>query len=554
MENATLTITVVTLTRIIVPPLYLLVGVIVYRWLAPQLSPTSIRLASLLLAAQLLIIGKSIFLEPSSSFDAWLWNLHMEWNLPATLASTQLALAGAVAWSAAWLTRPRLALPTLYLLGLGAVLLFLAFDEYFTLHEFWTTWNYYLALGAAVVAATLLMALRSPPRLRKWQLCLLIGLSISALGAIQVERFGGICGDYGLVYIRDCPPNPNWEMEEVLEFLGIWLVLIAMLGHFSAADRAPSLRLRRLLYAFSALWILLIVPNARIWPLARQAYAQPATVSYASGATLLAYQVQERQQDLTVHLFISPAQWEYDGLGYSIYLADQVSGETIHSRSTRAHRRLEFFLAPGYQPAYRQWTRLAYPAAAPKNRALWVVVSLWQKEGDQYLPEPIVSSDRRLLSDTKILLDDLVLKDVSVEAAAQPIARFNVGFALEAVEMPKTAAPGEALPIAFNWRSDADGSEDYAQFLHLGHAETGEYFVYDQLPLGDRLPTRLWYAGLADSETWSVPLPADLAPGEYRVFTGLYRVSDGERLPVTDADGAPWLDNRVALGKMIIEG
>ena len=63
----------------------------------------------------------------------------------------------------------------------------------------------------------------------------------------------------------------------------------------------------------------------------------------------------------------------------------------------------------------------------------------------------------------------------------------------------------------------------------------------------------LWYSGLADSEVWSVPLPADLAPGRYEVFTGLYRARDGERVPTTDADGAPWLDNRVALGTLTLD-
>ena len=47
--------------------------------------------------------------------------------------------------------------------------------------------------------------------------------------------------------------------------------------------------------------------------------------------------------------------------------------------------------------------------------------------------------------------------------------------------------------------------------------------------------------------------PADLAPGRYEVFTGLYRARDGERVPTTDADGQPWLDNRVALGTLTVD-
>ena len=74
--------------------------------------------------------------------------------------------------------------------------------------------------------------------------------------------------------------------------------------------------------------------------------------------------------------------------------------------------------------------------------------------------------------------------------------------------------------------------------------------VYDQQPLGPRLPTRLWYSGLADSETWRVPLPADVAPGRYAVYTGLYRANDKERLPAVGADGALFPDARIPLANL----
>ena len=54
-------------------------------------------------------------------------------------------------------------------------------------------------------------------------------------------------------------------------------------------------------------------------------------------------------------------------------------------------------------------------------------------------------------------------------------------------------------------------------------------------------------------EVWQVPLPADLAPGRYEVFTGLYRTRDLERVPASDMDGEPWLDGRVLLGSLVLE-
>ena len=109
------------------------------------------------------------------------------------------------------------------------------------------------------------------------------------------------------------------------------------------------------------------------------------------------------------------------------------------------------------------------------------------------------------------------------------------------------------LNLQFDWRSDENGLEDYVQFLHFVREASGAWWGFDQQPLGPRLPTRLWYPGLAGSETWLVPLQADLAPGSYAVYTGLYRLRDLERIPVTDADAVPWPENRVALGTLVIE-
>ncbi len=104
------------------------------------------------------------------------------------------------------------------------------------------------------------------------------------------------------------------------------------------------------------------------------------------------------------------------------------------------------------------------------------------------------------------------------------------------------------------WETTADGEEDWVQFLHFVHEETGALWNHDQQPLGARLPTRLWYEGLRDTETWQITIPEDLAPGRYAVYTGLYRLSDLARLPVTDADGKPLPDARVPMGSIAISG
>ena len=235
-------------------------------------------------------------------------------------------------------------------------------------------------------------------------------------------------------------------------------------------------------------------------------------------------------------------------------MVDQVSGESIASRDEWADRQHGvWLLGPQYVPTYRQWMQVKIAPDAPPNRALWVVLTLWRKRDEAFVRQTVLDSDHRLLDDTQVVLDELVLPAVSADMSTAGLAKLDNGFVLAAVEMPEHAQAGETLRMSFTWRSDVDGQEDHVQFLHFGNVESGDWWVYDQLPLGDRLPTRLWYKGLADSEVWQAPLPADLAPGRYEVFTGLYRTRDLERVPASDADGVAWLDGRVSLGILLIE-
>ena len=550
MNSADVVVSSDALIRIFVILLYVPVGLASYRLLIPRLFPTGKRLATVMLAAQALVIVVTLESRPTAAFDRWLWDFHEEWNVPATLASAQLATVGGVALLIAWLARSRPIWQRLYFVGTGLVFLFLGLDEYLALHEFIQDWEIrYIALGAAVVAATLAVAWRSPRRERIWHLCLLFGLAVSVVGAMIFNAIPVTCGDLFFLPVDGC--LQFFVQEETLELIGIWLVLIAMLGHFTKAAAAPSATCRRLLYALPALWVLLLLLNSLIPRLELRLAAEPARAQFESGVTLHGYHLTRGDEAFFLRVYASGRQADYLGIGYSVHLVDQLTGESLARDDEWADHQHSFWLfGPDYQPFYRQALTLELPAQPPVNRALSLVLAIWRRQGGEYRRQATRNSDLRQHSDTQIVLDEVVIRADASAASADPIARFDNGFTLDPMTLPESARAGETLSIAFTWRSDVQGSEDHVQFLHLGHVESGEWWVYDQQPLGARLPTRLWYSGLADSETWQVPLPADLAPGRYEVLTGLYRVSDKERAPVTDVDGRPWLDNRVALGSL----
>ena len=112
------------LVRVLILLLYVPVCLIVFWRLVPRLSPISKRLATIMLAAQVLIIVVSLETRPGSTSEFLFWYLDGEGNFPAALAATQLALVGAVAMLVAWLARARPTGHRLYFAAIGLVFLY----------------------------------------------------------------------------------------------------------------------------------------------------------------------------------------------------------------------------------------------------------------------------------------------------------------------------------------------------------------------------------------------------------------------------------------------
>ncbi len=538
---------------IVLALLYAPVVWICYRRLMPRLAPAAWRLATSMLAAQVLVLLLSLGVQTSSKYARWLWDFHEEWNIPSTYAAVQLAVVGGVALLTGCFAKPRAAWRRLYLVGIGLVFLFLAVDEFLALHESIHNWGLrYLILGTAIVLATLALALRSPRATLKWHICLLAGLAMSAAGEIFVNELS-IPHDVkiGALYLDDS--LEFYILEEMMGCLGIWLTLVAMLGHFSSVALAPSRALRRLLYALPALGLAALLINALLPRLELPLLARPAAVRFESGLQLHGYRIDRWGPDALLRLYVSASQEAYMGLGYSVHLVDQVSGQSVASRDEWADRQHGIWLfGPEYAPLFRQWMYLNVPPESPTNRAYWIVLTLWRKKHGAFVRQKVLDSDLQLLSETQVVLGELVLPAPAAGHTSPPLVEFDNGFMLEAVTLPPQARAGETLRIPITWRSAENSREDHAQFLHFGHEESGAWWVFDQEPLGSRLPTRLWYTGLSDSEIWEVPLPTDLAAGSYAVYTGLYRKRDKERVIARDANGARFLDAYVPLGSMLV--
>jgi hypothetical protein len=93
-------------------------------------------------------------------------------------------------------------------------------------------------------------------------------------------------------------------------------------------------------------------------------------------------------------------------------------------------------------------------------------------------------------------------------------------------------APGETVTARLVWEAQQTPDVDYTAFAHLVGPDGQLAAQHDKPPLDGFLPTRTWYPGQRIADTFTLSVPADAAPGAYRLLTGMYDPATATRLPV----------------------
>ncbi len=102
--------------------------------------------------------------------------------------------------------------------------------------------------------------------------------------------------------------------------------------------------------------------------------------------------------------------------------------------------------------------------------------------------------------------------------------------------LPGQLRSGETLTITLHWQVLASVSADYSVFVHVipAHSPTAPPSAqHDAWPCVGHESTSQWQPGEGIADPHPITLPADLAPGPYAVWVGLYEWASGVRLPVT---------------------
>jgi hypothetical protein len=114
--------------------------------------------------------------------------------------------------------------------------------------------------------------------------------------------------------------------------------------------------------------------------------------------------------------------------------------------------------------------------------------------------------------------------------------------------MPPNQAGG-SLDLVLFWQARTPIAHDYTVFVHIRDANGTNVVQQDAQPLAGEYPTGQWHVGETIIDPRTIPLPPDLPPGNYQLWTGMYLLETLERLPVSDD---PSGDNAIPLGTLTI--
>jgi hypothetical protein len=124
----------------------------------------------------------------------------------------------------------------------------------------------------------------------------------------------------------------------------------------------------------------------------------------------------------------------------------------------------------------------------------------------------------------------------ALPAEQATFADFQEQIALIGYDLTGEARPGEEIRLTLYWKAQRPLAINYQVFVHLLGPDGLPVAQSDKLNPGE-FPTRRWPPDRYVRDEHRLLLPADLAPGPYRLTTGLWVMDDGWRLPLLDEEG-----------------
>jgi hypothetical protein len=283
---------------------------------------------------------------------------------------------------------------------------------------------------------------------------------------------------------------------------------------------------------------------------------------------------------------------DFDGkirlLGYDAYLSDYTPGgrlkldlywqalipldhdytvaiqllDSANQRATGIDLLLGFdYILPYYSSRWQpsEVIRQTYEVELPNTDAAPFRVAVIVYDDMHRLP--ISASSVEILGDAAAITGVSVLPDsqsmVALADPTQPDLTFGgrvklVNASLASSTVINTAQTEEGLEFRLTWQALKHPDSRLHLFLHFLDSNNMLAAQWDG-PLSATFPTDTWPPLSEWQETYRLPLPAKMMPGEYTLWAGVYRPITGDRLLIEDNSQTIFLDNRFVLSTISVK-
>ena len=120
-------------------------------------------------------------------------------------------------------------------------------------------------------------------------------------------------------------------------------------------------------------------------------------------------------------------------------------------------------------------------------------------------------------------------------------------------DLPNSSGiPGGPLSVKLYWHATRPVKESYKVFVHLLDPNGILRAQQDSIPHSGTLPTDQWLAGEYVPDDYTLTVPRDVLPGEYRIEIGMYSPETGARAPVLNDSGARLPNDRILLDTPVL--
>lgn len=132
------------------------------------------------------------------------------------------------------------------------------------------------------------------------------------------------------------------------------------------------------------------------------------------------------------------------------------------------------------------------------------------------------------------------LMQIRLQAMQQSINQDFGGFAtlLGADGLPDSIAAGEAIHLALYWRARTSTATSYRVMLQVVDDHKGLITAVDGVPVNGARPTTGWQPDELIADAYTVNLPVDMKPGQYRLLVLMFDSITGTQVFTSDDNGA----------------